>query len=261
MDLKPIIWISSINHLKKYEKIIKSTPFRKKFFYEYNMPDDFPKIKKQPLVYFSRGEVTLKNETLTYEAFDGKIGTHNVYNLKNHISFTLNRSSIETMAKYHFKNAFGRNQRHWIRITCDEAIMGGDFLICADNVGNTNRLFKMLKQLKEGQTPSTSLTDYSANKFVLIGYVGIILLYASLFIQIILKWGQVTIFGPLTGNIGNTIAITLFFLLYTLPWLLLFSFMIWAFKGLNEKVSNHFNIIFPGFMVGIALNSIILHYS
>jgi hypothetical protein len=264
MDLRPSIRISSLNHLGTYEKIVKSASFWEKFFYNYHLPDGFPRIKKQLSTYFSRGKVTFKDDKLIYTAFDEKSNSNKnsiYHNLQNDLTFTLNRSRIKSIDKYHFKNAYGRSLRHWIRITCDEDIMDGDFLISTDNVGNTDRLFKMLNHLKEGKEVTISLTDYSANKFIKAAYLGLIWLYASFSLQIFLRLNHITVFGSLTGAIGGMIALTLFFMLYILPYLLILSCLIWFIKGSSEKASYHWARIFSLFAVGIAINSIIIHYS
>ena len=105
MDLKPTIWISSIDHLETYEKIVKSASFREKFFYKYQLPLGFPRIKNMPSVFFSRGDLAVNDDESMYMAFE-KSGSNkdSVYkNLQNDLSFTLNCSNIISIEKYHFK--------------------------------------------------------------------------------------------------------------------------------------------------------------
>lgn len=52
--------VSSISHLENYGKIVNSASFREKFFYNYNLPADFPRIKNMPSLYLSRGEVKIR---------------------------------------------------------------------------------------------------------------------------------------------------------------------------------------------------------
>lgn len=83
--------------------------------------------------------------------------------------------------------------------------MGGDFLICTDSVPNTGNLFKILNQLKEGQEVTASITNDSAKKIVLAGYVGITLCYIPLVFYILLKT-YIWIFGRLNEAITTTLA-------------------------------------------------------
>lgn len=264
MDLKPTIWISSIDHLKTYEKIVKSASFREKFFSKYQSTPDFPKIRNQPSVFFSRGELTFEGDELIYRAFGEKSDSDKdpVYkNLQNDLSFALNSSNIKSIEKYHFKKGYGRNKRHWIRIITNNRILGGDFLIATDNIGNTTRLFKILNQLKEGKNVTISLTDYSGEKFVKAAYLGVILLYIPLILKIISRLIHISIFRNLTWPIIDSIALVIFFILFILPFLLIFSFFFWLiFIGSNEKITYHFNLISPLFMVGLGIDSLLMHY-
>lgn len=263
MDLKPIILISSIDHLETYEKIVKSASFREKFFYNYQIPPGFPMIKNQPSIYFSRGELTLEDDELIYGAFNEKSSSDKdsfYKNLQDDLSFTLNRSNIKSIEKYHFKRAFGRYNRHWIRITCIKDIMDGDFLIATDNIGNTTRLFKMLNQLKEGRNITVSLTDYSAKTFIKAAYLGVILLYIPLFLRIMFTLIPISEFGNLTGPLTDSIALSLFFILFILPYLLIFSFLCFLIIGSNEKIRQHSNRIVPLILIGLFINSLNMRY-
>jgi len=263
MDLKPTIWISSIDHLETYEKIVKSASFREKFFYNYQIPPGFPRIKNQPSIFFSCGKVTFEDDKLIYRAFDEKSSPYkdSVYkDLQDDLSFILNRSTIKSIEKYHFKYGFGRYKRHWIRITCSDDIMSGDFLIATDNIGNTTRLFKMLNQVKEGRKVTVSLTDYSAETFVKAAYLGVILLYIPLFLRIMFTLIPISEFGNLTGPLTDSIALSLFFILFILPYLLIFSFLFYLIIGSNEKTRYHFNRIVPLSLIGLLINSLIMRY-
>lgn len=252
MDLRPTIWISSISHLENYGKIVNSASFREKFVYNYNLPSDFPRIKNVPSLYFSRGEVKIKNGNLIYTAFMEKNNSNGYYNLQDNLSFTLNHSNIKSIKHYHYKNAFGRSNRHWIRIICNEDIIGGDFLICADSVHNTENLFKILNQIKEFQEVTVSLTNDTAETFVLLGYVGIILCYIPIVIKIFSKTYYLLF--------GATISTFPHFLLFIVAMsgcagvILTVYFLIWYFvKGSNEKVNYHMRYIWYGCVVGILI--------
>lgn len=73
MDLSPTIWISPIDHSKRFKELVGSKRFWQ-FLGVSNIPDDFPIIDNKPLLYFSRGELTLKNKEISYNASKVKKG-------------------------------------------------------------------------------------------------------------------------------------------------------------------------------------------
>lgn len=141
MDLRPVIWISSVNHLEKYKEIVESSSFWNGGFIR-NTPNDFPKIERTPLLYFSQGEITVENNTkLRFNAIKVKNRFSPYYNLNDDLSFSLTHSTIKSIEWYHFKKAYRRHYKKWIRIICNEDIMGGDFLIRA---GGYEKYFKTI---------------------------------------------------------------------------------------------------------------------
>ncbi len=247
MDLSPTIWISSIDHSKRFKEIVGS-----KRFWQYlgisNIPDDFPIIDNKPLLYFSKGELTLKNKEISYNASKVKKGLFtNYHNLKEDISFVLTSSDIKSIEWYQYEKVFPKHLRKWIRITCDASILGGDFLIRADGIKNTENLFKILNQLKEGQI-TTSLKSLSSG-WILMGYIGVILY----FIGNVLDWIYHLIYGTLNVTGGSIIVI-----LIPLGMLLYFIFVIWTFSGLklNSKVRKHFFLLLLLFIIVYLIDSV-----
>lgn len=229
MDLESAIWISSINHLEDIVKVIKSSSFSEILLRNFSLPEGFPRAKNKPCVYFSRGDLTIKDDSLEYNSFDDSDSKYQ--NLKEDLSFVLNRSNIKSFEKYSFKefHPFGLIGtvyiQNWIRIICDDDILGGDFLIGSDSVKNINKLFKMLEQLTEGQQVTERL-EINSEKYVLIGYFGIILLYLQLIV-----WN---------------------FFLNLSALLLIVIFVIWAY-GRSQKVIHHLKIIFISLVLLILL--------
>lgn len=254
MDLKPVIWISSLNHLENYKELVESTSFWKGGFIR-NTPDDFPRIEKTPLLYFSQGELTVENNTqLDFKAF--KIGNRlsgNYHNLKDDLSFTLTHSNIKSIEWYNFKKAYPKHLQNWIRIFCDDNIMDGDFLIRVDGTKNTKNLFEMLHQLKEGQIISTSLTDLSDTKMVSVGYTGAILLLISAVINIVFN----LMYGTINGNIGGPISV---FLMIFAIMLLIWS-ITWFINKSKEysKIKNQFQLIFLIFSITLMFYIVSMH--
>jgi hypothetical protein len=240
MDLSPTIWISSIDHSERFKEIVGSKRFWQ-FLGVSNIPDDFPTIDNKPLLYFSRGELTLKNKEISYNTSKVKKGLFtNYHNLKEDLSFVLTSSDIKSIEWYQYEKVFPKHNRKWIRITCDASILGGGFLIRADGIKNTEKLFKILNQLKEGQI-TTSLNTLSSG-WVLIGYMGVILY----FIGNVLDWIYHLIYGTLNVTGGSIVVI-----LIPLGILLYIIFLIWSLSGLkqNTKVRKHYFLLLLFFVI------------
>ncbi|BDZ68587.1 hypothetical protein [Methanobacterium ferruginis] len=229
MDLESVIWISSINHLDDIVKLIKSSSFSEILLRNFSLPEGFPRAKNKPCAYFSRGDLTIKDDALEYNSFDDSDSKYQ--NLKEDLSFVLNRSNIKSFEKYPFKefHPYGLIGtvyiQNWIRIICDDDILGGDFLIGSDSVRNINKLFKMLEQLTEGQQVTERL-ETNSEKYVLIGYFGIILAYLQLIV-----WN---------------------FFLFLTAFLLIIIFVIWSY-GRSQKVMYHLKIILITMILFIVL--------
>jgi hypothetical protein len=219
MDLKPVIWISSVDHLKSYDEIIKN-----------NRP---------PSTYFSSGEVTFRANELSYHSieiadtlFNKFILLRKQHNLKE-LSFVLKPSNIKSIKWYGYKypNKFGT----WkcIRILCNEEVMGGDFLISADGFNNTMNLFEMLNQFKDGLEVTTSLKDLSNSKMILVSYSSVVLF--------LLLFSQFSI--PFIERFNLDI---LFLILFLILGLILIISFIWYLINLRQssKLRNQFINIF-----------------
>lgn len=160
MNIKPV-WISSINHLDVFSEIWLTAPRWRKLLGFYKIPNNFPIVKsfyifKFPIVFFSEGNLRLKDNNLSYNSFEEKNSfLRNYSNLINDLSFEIKISNIKSIQWYQHKNAFiNYYQIKWIRIICDENTLGGDFLICVGGNGpfmnkintNTENLYEKLSQ-------------------------------------------------------------------------------------------------------------------
>ena len=245
MDLKPEIWISSISHLEDVGAIVKDVPLRTKLFGFYDMPDNFPfmklnRIRKSPLVYFSKGEINFEHDKLRYNAIKrGSYLLNSFHNLNEDLSFIINRSNIKSIEWYPYGIASVRKIReNWIRITCNEDILGGDFLICANGISNNRILFEMLKQFKEGQAVSESLIDFSGSIMPFLGYIGIVLFFATLIIFIA--------YDNLIGDMGDRMALIIIFILFGISPILFITSQIWC----STKISENFKIYYHWKLLG-----------
>lgn len=162
MEIKQI-WISSINHLDAFTEIRINAPLWRKLIGFYEIPDNFPLVKSFyifgfPVVFFSEGNLVLEDNNLTYKSFEKKSILLSKYsNLKNDLSFKIKISDIKSIQWYQHKNAFiDYYHIKWIRIRCNENILGGDFLVCVGGNGpfmnkitkNTENLFEKLIKLQ-----------------------------------------------------------------------------------------------------------------
>lgn len=247
MDLESVIWISSVDHLDGLVKIIKSSSFSEILLRNFDLPDGFPRNKNKPLVYFSRGDLTIKDDALEYNSFDDSDSKYHY--LKEDLSFVLNRSNIKSFEKYPFKefHPYGLVGtvyiQNWIRIICDDDILGGDFLIGSDSVKNINKLLKMLEQLTEGR-PVTERLEINSEIYVLLGYSGIIMVYLSLFLMWLI---------PVANGNWQLILLEIYLFLVGLPLILIFA--LWA-KGRSRKVMHHLTIVWMSLMLIIFINII-----
>lgn len=252
MDLKPTIWISSINHLDAFNEIVKVTPSWRKLLGISKIPSDFPNRNKSAIVYFSQGELLFKKDKIIYNAVKAKKRfLYSYNNLNNDLSFELNHSNIKSIEWYTARHWL--TNWKWIRITCDNEILGGDFLICADGIKNTKNLFEMFNQFNEGLEISTSLTEFSGT-WLLLGYIGAILLIISAVLNLVYN----AIYGTINGNIGGPIVVCLMII----GGLLLLSGISWAYLRIKENSKIQFHVFLFAIVFGVlmGLNFITNHF-
>lgn len=255
MDLKPIALISSVEHLKLYDEIIKNATFKDKFFYNYPMPDYFPQANNQPIGYFSSGEITLRKDEIAYQSKEIKIGSfrkHFLSKINNleELSFVLNPSQIKSVEWYYYKHPREFTKRRFIRIICDKNVMDGDFLIRIDGESNY-RLFKMLTQFKDGLEITTSLKDINV-KMIYLGYFGLFLFILSF---IVMRIPYETF-----RSYGDTLGITPAFIIIPALIILIISFLWYLTKLNNRKVYFHWNVFTRVIIVFMCINIILNHF-
>ncbi|MCC7550700.1 MAG: hypothetical protein KO316_04240 [Methanobacterium sp.] len=257
MDLKPTIWISSIDHLDEFQQILDNASTWKKMF-GYDIPDGFPNMGRGPLRYFSQGEITFKNDNIIYKASSEENRFLLPYNnLKEDLLIVLNRSKIKSIEAYSQKGPFVNWK--WIKITCDEDIMGGEFLICADGSDNTVNLFEMLTQFKKSQTITTNLKDFSGTKIVLLGYIGAILIATTTIIYLI---HSVFIHIAGHGHLNETFIGLTVFILFFLGIILIVPEITWSTNKIsqNRKIKYHFFLIGSIMCLSSMINFLISHF-
>jgi hypothetical protein len=155
------IWVSSVKHLTIFYSIVTSTPLWRKFIGQYKMPKEFPRINLysfigMPIVLFSKGQITLGEKSLKYNAFQERSGFLKSYsNLKDDLVFEIDYSDIQSIDRYRHENAFiNYYNAIWIRIVPKTNILDKDILICVGGNGpfmsgityNTDSLFEIIMQ-------------------------------------------------------------------------------------------------------------------
>ena len=159
MNIKNI-WITSEEHLKKFSDITSKTHLGKTMIKLNRIPKDFPKVKMYyflglPIVFFSKGEITLNDNLFEYKAIKNNIGFLKSYsNLHDELNFKLEYFKVKSIEWYQHPDYFIKYYNiKWIKVICNEEILGGSFLMCVGGMGpsmqgiikNTEELFEMLK--------------------------------------------------------------------------------------------------------------------
>ncbi|MFL0267412.1 hypothetical protein [Candidatus Clostridium radicumherbarum] len=158
MNIKNI-WITSEEHLKKFSDIISKTHLDTKIIKLCKIPKDFPKVRiyyflKFPIVFFSKGEITLTENLFEYKAIKNNIRFLKSYsNLNNELNFRLEYLKVKSIEWYQCPDYFIKYYNNkWIKVICNDEVLGGSFLMCVGGIGpsmqgiikNTDELFKML---------------------------------------------------------------------------------------------------------------------
>jgi hypothetical protein len=149
------VWISSHEHLERFQQIRDATPwYRVLFGGTYKPPPDFPSTdigtQKFPLVYFSSGALTITKNLVTYAARSypstglGKPKR----NLNTSLAFSINKAERPTFLRFRAALSPSYFSINWIELT----LPGNSLLLCAGGSGpgmgrvqrRTNTLFNAL---------------------------------------------------------------------------------------------------------------------
>lgn len=115
-----------------------------------------------PLHFFSNGTLRIEEGKVTFVAVPFKAFGNRYLNLKSDLEFQMKPSDIVEITRYEPPRLFpfGRQSDiKWIRVTTNESILGGDFLIIVGGKGFrikkritecTNRLYQLLIEFKDG---------------------------------------------------------------------------------------------------------------
>ena len=152
----PEIWLSSTDHLDKFNVIAHKLKWWKQIFIKQKIDNSFPHIdingNKIPVVFYSSGILKIENEKLLFEAKKPKdILTSKYMNIDNLVKFELNLKEIKEVCRYKIPNARYENHNHaWVKINMKD---GREFLFLSGlkrgevekGLENTDKLYKIIK--------------------------------------------------------------------------------------------------------------------
>lgn len=165
MEFEPV-WISSIDHLKEFNKILNNASIFSRFSDNYSVPADFPQIKsafsKYPTVYFANGILNLEKSKAIFLPTEPKIHSASFLNSKQSTAFEIDYSTIFSIELYqHSESPLKHYNFQWIRLLTNPNLLQGDFLICVGAYGIST------KSIKEKTTALyESLIDFTIDNAV-----------------------------------------------------------------------------------------------
>jgi hypothetical protein len=149
------IWISSCEHLERFQQIRDATPwYRVLLGGTYKPPPDFPSTdigtQKFPLVYFSSGTLSITENLVTYAArsHPGTGLSNPKRNLNTSLAFSISKAERPTFLRFRAALSPRYFSINWIEYT----LSGRSLLFCAGGSGpgmgrvqrRTNTLFNAL---------------------------------------------------------------------------------------------------------------------
>lgn len=141
------VWISTIPHIKKFNKIMKETSILKRVLGKYKMPEQFPRLEflffQFPVIFINQGELEIKEDKLEFESIVAKRFTN-----CRKVNFKLGYNNIKSIELYQYPDILdSAYDLKWIRIKTDEKLYDGDFLISLAGMGNELRELRTESEL------------------------------------------------------------------------------------------------------------------
>ena len=156
----PEIWLSSTEHLQRFNEIAHRLKWWKQIFWKQKFDNTFPQIAinqhRIPIVFFSSGILRIENNSIVFKARKPKDILNSKYlNIDNYMEFTLNINEIKVVERYKIPNA--RYEKHnypWVKIDMQD---GKEYLVLSNirrgqierGLEETQRLFDRLKNNNE----------------------------------------------------------------------------------------------------------------
>ena len=156
-----LVWISTREHLARFEVIRKESPpwYRSGGL---AVPEDFPQVRMTsllwdsilPVVMVSRGSLTLSDGTMSYRATHDNSGAQSTYrNLDTEMVFTAAIDAVALLGRFQSASSgFTYYAANWIEMSVPS--MPGPILLCVGGSGpsmrrirkQTDRLFQEIQR-------------------------------------------------------------------------------------------------------------------
>jgi hypothetical protein len=131
------VWLSSREHLERFHAIREATPwYRALLGGRYRIPPEFPSIQigsqNYPLVYFSSGDLTIRNNIIAYEPRPSGAGlVHNRNNINSSIAFSIDIAQHPRFERFRARGSSSYFSITWIELSLPTR----SFLLCAGAPG------------------------------------------------------------------------------------------------------------------------------
>ena len=127
----PEVWLSSIDHLDRFNEIAKELKVWKQIFFKQKIDKTFPQLNingnKIPVIFYSSGTLLLEKNKLTFVAKQPqKILTAEYLNLNNQLEFTIDLGKVKQIDRYKIPNPkYAKSNYPWVKIEMQD---GTDYL-------------------------------------------------------------------------------------------------------------------------------------
>jgi hypothetical protein len=157
-----LVWLSSHEHLQQFQEIRAATPwYRAIFGGTYRIPQGFPFIqigaRKYPLVYISRGSLTIAKNLITFDPGSPSAALGQIrHNLNASIGLSIEIALLPTFRRFRAPGSRSYFSIDWIELSLPERTI----LLCAGASGpgmsgvndGTDILFTALRNWANGHS-------------------------------------------------------------------------------------------------------------
>lgn len=153
------VWLSSAEHLQKFERAYHETSFMRRLVGAWKLPQEYPFIRgwmgRIPLVMFSIGTLRIEDRLLHFESQPYSLPFNQMYQLRTDLRFTLTHQDITAIEQFVFVSPCIRYYSiPFVSIHTNKDGVLEDFLLCAGALGPgmgkiRQRTETLLSKLKE----------------------------------------------------------------------------------------------------------------
>jgi hypothetical protein len=137
------VWVSSIGHLRAFERAYRETSYIRRLFGAYLLPNGFPYAQGSlgipwciPIVMFSSGRLWIADGHLEFEATKWRLPFNRSHNLRADWKFELGAEQVTATEPFEFVSPVMRY--YSLPFTRVRTNVGGDlsdFLLCVGGIG------------------------------------------------------------------------------------------------------------------------------